>query len=87
MLTSFPLLVLPFFLLSSGYIPDFLLRPIIRTLCRERLGRITAGDLAEKHERKMNYIESLKARDVIADSTAEANEQHYEVRLAEGSRA
>jgi hypothetical protein len=27
-------------------------------------------------ERKMEYIEKLKAREVIADSTDKANEQH-----------
>lgn len=66
-------------LLDRGTIPDVALRPIIRSLCRERLGKITRGTTQERHERKMEYIAKLKAREVIADKTAEANEQHYEV--------
>lgn len=66
-------------LLDRGTIPDVALRPIIRSLCRERLGKITRGTTQERHERKMEYIRNLKAREVIADKTAEANEQHYEV--------
>jgi len=57
---------------------------LCRTLCRERLGKITKGTVQERHERKMDYIEKLKAREVIADLTEAANEQHYEVSTAKG---
>lgn len=66
-------------LLDSGSIPDFALRPAVRASSRQRLVKITKGTVQERHERKMEYIETLKKREVIADETEKANEQHYEV--------
>ncbi|RUP45986.1 hypothetical protein BC936DRAFT_147485 [Jimgerdemannia flammicorona] len=67
-------------LLDRGSIPDFLLRPAIRYLCRERLASISADDLSKAQDRKSKYIEGLKERP-IAIHTDKANEQHYEVRM------
>ncbi len=64
----------------KGSIPDFLLRPAIRALCRQRLREINAGSFEANHEAKMKWIEGVRARTQIADLTEKANEQHYEVR-------
>lgn len=44
-----------------------------------RLREIEHGSLAANHEAKMKWIEEVRKRDVIAEKTDKANEQHYEV--------
>ena len=74
------LLVLNFCNAFQGFIPDFLIRIAIRSLLRQRLREINHGSLSANHESKMKWIEDVKARETIAEKTAKANEQHYEVR-------
>lgn len=57
-----------------------MLRRAIRFLCRERLREIDHGSFEANHAAKMKWIDEVKARAVIADVPAKANEQHYEVR-------
>lgn len=64
----------------QGQIPDSVLRPVIRMLCRQRIREITYGSFEAQHAAKMEWIEQVKARETIADLTDKANEQHYEVR-------
>ncbi|KLO16907.1 S-adenosyl-L-methionine-dependent methyltransferase [Schizopora paradoxa] len=66
-------------LLDKGLIPDFLLRIVIRALCRVRLREIDHGSIAANHEAKMKWIEDVRKRGTIAEKTEKANEQHYEV--------
>ncbi|KAG8897548.1 hypothetical protein FRB99_008097, partial [Tulasnella sp. 403] len=66
-------------LLDRGVIPDFVVRIAIRLLLRERLREIDYGSFDANVEQKMRWIEKVRARDVIADETEKANEQHYEV--------
>ncbi|KAF7971612.1 hypothetical protein HWV62_20710 [Athelia sp. TMB] len=66
-------------LLDKGLIPDFVLRPAIRALCRQRLREIDLGSFEANHAAKMAWIEGVRARETIADLTDKANEQHYEV--------
>ncbi|KAH8119005.1 S-adenosyl-L-methionine-dependent methyltransferase, partial [Phellopilus nigrolimitatus] len=66
-------------LLDKGLIPDFVLRPAVRTLCRQRLREIDHGSLAANHAAKMDFVADVRARGAIAEKTAKANEQHYEV--------
>ncbi|KDQ55855.1 hypothetical protein JAAARDRAFT_133704 [Jaapia argillacea MUCL 33604] len=66
-------------LLDQGLIPDSIVRPVIRTLCRQRLRDIDHGSFEANHSAKMKWIEQVKARATIADLTEKANEQHYEV--------
>ncbi|TDL26084.1 S-adenosyl-L-methionine-dependent methyltransferase [Rickenella mellea] len=66
-------------LLDKGLIPDVLLRPVIRALCRQRLREIDLGSFEANHAAKMKWIEQVRARATIADLTEKANEQHYEV--------
>jgi hypothetical protein len=45
-----------------------------------RLQEVGAKDpLEQTHMRKMQWIDTIKARETIADATDKANEQHYEV--------
>ncbi|KII92175.1 hypothetical protein PLICRDRAFT_36965 [Plicaturopsis crispa FD-325 SS-3] len=66
-------------LIDKGLIPDFVLRPVIRALCRQRLREIDHGSFEANHAEKMKWIEQVRARTTIADATEKANEQHYEV--------
>ncbi|EKM80592.1 hypothetical protein AGABI1DRAFT_70994 [Agaricus bisporus var. burnettii JB137-S8] len=66
-------------LLDRGLVPDFVLRRVIRLLCHGRLREIDLGSFEANHAAKMQWIEDVKARAVIADVPAKANEQHYEV--------
>lgn len=68
-------------LIDKGLIPDFILRPVIRALCRQRLREINLGSFEANHAAKMKWIEQVRARDAlaIADLPEKANEQHYEV--------
>ncbi|KZT10760.1 S-adenosyl-L-methionine-dependent methyltransferase [Laetiporus sulphureus 93-53] len=60
-------------------IPDFVIRAVIRALCRQRLREIDHGSFEANHAAKMEWIERVRARDSIADHTKKANEQHYEI--------
>jgi ribonucleotide reductase beta subunit family protein with ferritin-like domain len=63
-------------------IPDVILRAAIRYLSNVRLKEVGASDpFEELHARKMKWIETIKARETIADAVDKANEQHYEVRF------
>ncbi|RDX47884.1 S-adenosyl-L-methionine-dependent methyltransferase [Lentinus brumalis] len=66
-------------LLDKGLVPDFIIRPTIRALCRQRLREIDAGSFEANYKAKMDWIEGVRARSKIADLTEKANEQHYEV--------
>ena len=70
---------------SQGYIPDFIVRRAVRSLCRVRLREIDAGSLEKNHNAKLKWIEGVKARKTIADVPEKANEQHYEVRSSSGT--
>ncbi|KIP11559.1 hypothetical protein PHLGIDRAFT_21522 [Phlebiopsis gigantea 11061_1 CR5-6] len=72
-------LALGYNLLDKGLVPDAIVRAAIRALSRQRLREINSGPFASTHEAKMRWIEQVRARDTIADHTAKANEQHYEV--------
>ena len=63
----------------QGLVPDFIIRPTIRALCRQRLREIDAGSFEANYKAKMEWIEGVRARSKIADLTEKANEQHYEV--------
>ena len=63
----------------QGLVPDFVLRPVIRALCRQRLREIDEGSFEANYAAKMKWIEGVRARSKIADLTEKANEQHYEV--------
>lgn len=76
-------------LLDKGYIPDAVLRPTIRSLCRQRQKEIDRGEgfvriqlilgtFASNHAAKMEFINDLYNRP-IAIEQEKANEQHYEV--------
>ncbi|OSD06740.1 S-adenosyl-L-methionine-dependent methyltransferase [Trametes coccinea BRFM310] len=66
-------------LLDKGLVPDFVLRPTIRALCRQRLRDIDMGSFEANFAAKMKWIEGVRARSKIAELTEKANEQHYEV--------
>ncbi|KAI8972236.1 S-adenosyl-L-methionine-dependent methyltransferase [Trametes punicea] len=66
-------------LLDKGLVPDFILRPVIRALCRQRLRDIDMGSFEANYKAKMKWIEGVRARSKIAELTEKANEQHYEV--------
>lgn len=67
-------------LLDRGLIPDFLLRTAVRYLSNVRLKEVGASDpLEQAHAKKMKWIETIKARNSIADCPEKPNEQHYEV--------
>ncbi|KAJ6588653.1 S-adenosyl-L-methionine-dependent methyltransferase [Mycena capillaripes] len=65
--------------LDRGLIPDFVVRCIIRALCRQRLREIDHGTLEDNHAAKMKWIEDVRARVQIAEVPERANEHHYEV--------
>jgi len=65
-------------LLEKDLLPDFALRAGIRRLLKQRLKDENKGNPEAQQEHLMKLVEDLKASP-IAVSTAEANEQHYEV--------
>lgn len=69
---------LAYSLLDRGLVPDFLTRKAIRKLLKLRLSQEDKGNAVAQHQAKMDFIKQLKTMP-IALSTAEANEQHYEV--------
>lgn len=62
----------------QGLIPDFILRLVIRALCRQRLRSIDRGSFEANHASKMEWIDDVRSH-TIAECTRTANEQHYEV--------
>ncbi|KAI0044222.1 S-adenosyl-L-methionine-dependent methyltransferase [Auriscalpium vulgare] len=66
-------------LLDKGLIPDFILRIVIRALCRQRLRETDHGSVQANFDAKMKWIEDSRRRESIADVPQKANEQHYEV--------
>jgi cyclopropane-fatty-acyl-phospholipid synthase len=63
---------------DRGWLPDPLLRRVIRGLLRRRLAATTAGDVEARAARQQALLRTLAAAPVAID-TDEANEQHYEV--------
>jgi cyclopropane-fatty-acyl-phospholipid synthase len=68
-------------LLEKNKIPDFLLRPAIRKLLRQRLRDEDKGGPEARQDQLSALIASLKSSP-IAVNTADANRQHYEVPTA-----
>lgn len=56
--------------LDRGLIPDFVLRPAIRSLCRLRLREIARETVTEQTEGKWEFVESLKGRPVAIEQGA-----------------
>jgi cyclopropane-fatty-acyl-phospholipid synthase len=67
-----------FELAERGWLPDGLIRFGIRRMLSERLRGLDAGDPERQAEREARFLETLRASP-IAESTADANRQHYEV--------
>ena len=65
-------------LLSTGLVPDPLIRSGIRHLLAAKLREEGAGDLEERDRRFAAFLKGLDASP-IAVNTADANEQHYQV--------
>ncbi len=77
-------------LVSSGLIPDVLLRAAIRRLCSRRLRDEAAADAEAAQARHAAFVAEMR-RSPVALATENANDQHYEVppaffRLALGRR-
>ena len=64
--------------LETGFIPDYVIRGIIRFLCRQRLKSITKESLEKQLEYFWEINRTLN-QSVLADVPEKANEQHYEV--------
>ncbi|KAI5452573.1 hypothetical protein NCC49_000734 [Naganishia albida] len=66
--------------LDRGLVPDSVLRPVIRQLCRQRLREINKGSLPANHAAKMEFVQRLGSpQQALATHQEEANAQHYEV--------
>ncbi|RXK38188.1 hypothetical protein M231_04562 [Tremella mesenterica] len=65
-------------LIDRGYVPDMVLRPVIRRLCRNRQREIDHGSLEANHAAKLSFISDLHHQP-IAVHQDKANEQHYEI--------
>ncbi|EIW66062.1 hypothetical protein TREMEDRAFT_35623 [Tremella mesenterica DSM 1558] len=65
-------------LIDRGYVPDMVLRPVIRKLCRNRQREIDHGHLEANHAAKLSFISDLYHQP-IAVHQDKANEQHYEI--------
>jgi len=68
-------------LLEADLLPDWLIRRGIRRLLAQRIRDETAPTPAAQRERLLAYVADLKHRP-IAENTAAANAQHYEVPTA-----
>ena len=66
-------------LLEQNRVPDWLIRSRIRSLLEDRLREEDKGEPERQQKHLMDLIARLKASP-IAVNTADANEQHYEVR-------
>lgn len=65
-------------LLSRGFLPDFIIRRGIRALNRRRLKEISADNIELGQARAMQLVQNLR-QSAIAVMTDKANEQHYEI--------
>ena len=65
-------------LVSSGLVPDVVLRAAIRRLCARRLVEEHAGDAEEVQLRHAAFVAAMR-QSPIALETRAANDQHYEV--------
>jgi cyclopropane-fatty-acyl-phospholipid synthase len=65
-------------LMERGYLPDFLIRIGVRALCRDRLRSLHNIVGKNSQQALRDYALELSASD-LAESTKEANEQHYEL--------
>lgn len=65
-------------IITSGLVPDFLIRAGIRRLLRGTLREQNRGSAEAQMTALQAYIEDLRTRG-IAEQTRAANEQHYEV--------
>jgi cyclopropane-fatty-acyl-phospholipid synthase len=65
-------------IISSGFVPDFIIRTGIRRLLKERIKDITPNPPQSIEEVKNSFINMMKASP-LAVQTRDANEQHYEV--------
>ena len=63
---------------EAGWLPDFLLRAGIRTLCRKRLKQCSVHNCEAAGEQLADYLEQADEAD-IALLPEKANDQHYEV--------
>ncbi|MFO7778102.1 MAG: cyclopropane-fatty-acyl-phospholipid synthase family protein [Nitriliruptoraceae bacterium] len=64
--------------IDRGWLPDPLLRRVIRRLLRQRHAAITRGSVEDRGQRQRELLAALAAAPVAID-TDQANEQHYEV--------
>jgi len=73
-------------LIDKGAIPDWILRPAIRFLCRVRLSSLPLPEPSYTSHAyyKSTFVSSLQKFPTITapESTSKANEQHYEVSTA-----
>lgn len=65
-------------IISSGLVPDFIIRSGIKKLLKDRLKEITPPQPQSLAEVKTKFIEMMKSSP-LAVHTRDANEQHYEV--------
>jgi cyclopropane-fatty-acyl-phospholipid synthase len=65
-------------LVEADLVPDWVVRVGIRLMLAAQASSQASGNFAEHVARKMAYVKDLKTRPV-AEFTASANEQHYEV--------
>lgn len=65
-------------IISSGFVPDFILRYGIRKLLKERIKEITPLPPHSVEEVKKKFVSMMKTSP-LAVQTRDANEQHYEV--------
>ncbi len=64
--------------MEKGFVPDFVIRQGIRSLCKDRLSSLRAPTLKAALDSEQSYAESLKKMPVAVETQA-ANEQHYEL--------
>jgi cyclopropane-fatty-acyl-phospholipid synthase len=65
-------------LAEKGMLSDALIRRGIRSLCKDRLQEITAGDCESMQSKLIQFIEQMDLAD-IAPLPEKANAQHYEI--------
>jgi len=68
--------------LTSGLVPDTVLHAGVKHMIGERVRSCHALNLEQLAEYKRTFVADLKALPSIAQQTAKANEQHYEVPYA-----
>jgi Mycolic acid cyclopropane synthetase len=73
-------------LVDKGAIPDWILRPVVRYLCRVRLSSLPLPEASYTSHAsyKSSFVSSLKSLSSVTapGSTSKANDQHYEVNTA-----